>query len=174
MTNDLVPFVKQELTQEQLKEARQGAFEFLAQIEPTIEWLTNIPTKETQRAYKTSVSSFMIFWGIQSSEQFNQVKLSHVIAWRNHLVNSGKTVSTVKARISALSDLFKHLAAAQLVKHNPVRDLKQKKLKRTTGTTPALSPKQARMVLDAPPDDTLQGLRDRAILAIGFSFRPPA
>jgi len=33
------------------------------------------------------------------------------------------------------------------------------------GSTPALGDAQARKLLDAPPDDTLKGVRDRAILA---------
>src|SRR6202163_1992180 len=33
------------------------------------------------------------------------------------------------------------------------------------GSTPALGDRQARKLLDAPPSDTLKGVRDRAILA---------
>jgi site-specific recombinase XerD len=33
------------------------------------------------------------------------------------------------------------------------------------GSTPALGDAQARKLLDAPPKDTLKGVRDRAILA---------
>ena len=33
------------------------------------------------------------------------------------------------------------------------------------GTTPPLSDEQARRLLEAPPEDTLKGIRDRAILA---------
>jgi integrase/recombinase XerD len=33
------------------------------------------------------------------------------------------------------------------------------------GTTPALGAAEARALLEAPPEDTLKGVRDRAILA---------
>ena len=36
------------------------------------------------------------------------------------------------------------------------------------GSTAAFSKAQARKILDAPADDTLAGLRDRAILAVGL------
>jgi site-specific recombinase XerD len=98
--------------------------------------------------------------------------LGHVIAWRDHLIARRRTVSTVKARISALSDLFKHLVKAQVVPQNPVRDIKNQKLKRPSRKTAALSVKQARKLLNAPPEDTLQGLRDRTILSVRFHVGP--
>lgn len=153
----------------------ERAFEMLEALEPEIEWLANIPVAGTRRFYKTAVAQFMAFWGIDSAEKLRAVRLPHVIAWRDSLLDAGKAVSTVKSRLSALSDLFKHLVMAQErtgVTENPVRDIKQKKLVRATGTTPTLSEKQVRMVLDAPPEGTLQGLRDRAIVSVGFHEGP--
>jgi site-specific recombinase XerD len=75
---------------------------------------------------------------------------------------------TIRRRLSALSSLFAHLIAHRAADENPVRDIKRPKVNRRQGTTRAFSPKEARKVLDVPKPDTLRGLRDRAILSIGF------
>jgi hypothetical protein len=41
-------------------------------------------------------------------------------------------------------------------------------INREEGATLAFSKAQARKVLDAPPEDTIAGLRDRAILSVGL------
>jgi site-specific recombinase XerC len=48
---------------------------------------------------------------------------------------------------------------------NPVDGVKRPKANGNEGSTPALDEQQARKLLDAPPADTLKGVRDRAILA---------
>ena len=48
--------------------------------------------------------------------------------------------------------------------HNPVRGVKRPKAEGNEGKTPALGDGQARALLEAPPENTLKGKRDRAIL----------
>jgi integrase/recombinase XerD len=48
---------------------------------------------------------------------------------------------------------------------NPVLGVKRPRSMNREGVTPALGDHQARMVLEAPPVETLKGKRDRAILA---------
>ena len=161
-----------ELTDTQRAQQLERAFRVVEALDPETEWLANISNDGTRRYYRTSVAQFLAFWGMQSADELRRTKLSHVIAWRDALLADGKSASTVKSRVSAVSDLFKHLVMAGVVEHNPVRDLKHKKLRRPVGVTPALSQVQARAVLDAPPTDTVQGLRDRAILSVGFHEGP--
>ena len=51
---------------------------------------------------------------------------------------------------------------------NPVVDVERPAINRDEGSTAAFSKAQARKLLDAPPTDTLAGLRDRAILSVGL------
>ena len=51
---------------------------------------------------------------------------------------------------------------------NPVMDVDRPALNRDEGSTAAFSKAQARKLLEAPPADTLAGLRDRAILSVGL------
>jgi integrase/recombinase XerD len=48
---------------------------------------------------------------------------------------------------------------------NPVDGVKRPMANGNEGSTPALGDRQARKLLEAPPADTLKGVRDRAILA---------
>jgi site-specific recombinase XerD len=74
--------------------------------------------------------------------------------------------------VSALSSLFAHLVAHRAADVNPLRDVKRPRVNRRQGTTRAFSPKEARKILDAPDPKSLQGLRDRAILSVGFQAGP--
>lgn len=76
--------------------------------------------------------------------------------------------STVRRRLSALSSLFKHLVRHGHANRNPVREIERPAINRDEGTTAAFSKAQARKLLDTPAEDTLEGLRDRAILSIGL------
>jgi len=64
--------------------------------------------------------------------------------------------------------LFKHLVRHGVVARNPVVDVERPTINRIEGSTAAFSKIQARKLLDAPPEDTVAGLRDRAILSVGL------
>jgi len=60
---------------------------------------------------------------------------------------------------------FDYLYERNAVATNPVDGVKRPMSNDNEGRTPALGDAQARKLLDAPPADTLKGVRDRAILA---------
>ncbi len=64
-----------------------------------------------------------------------------------------------------MSSLFEYLCERNAILGNPVDGVKRPIANGNEGSTPALGDAQARRLLDAPPEDTLKGLRDRAILA---------
>lgn len=80
----------------------------------------------------------------------------------------GAASSTVRRRLAALSSLFKHLVRHGSASRNPVVDVERPSINREEGSTAAFSKAQARRLLDAPPPDTIAGLRDRAILSVGL------
>ena len=73
--------------------------------------------------------------------------------------------STIRRKLSALSSLSKELCDANAITHNAVTGVSRPK---GEGSTPVLSDEQTARLLEAPPSDTLKGLRDRAILATIF------
>jgi len=77
----------------------------------------------------------------------------------------GLSPSSIRRKLSALSSLFDYLCERNAVSGNPVDGVKRPMANGNEGSTPALGDAQARKLLEAPPADTLKGVRDRAILA---------
>ncbi len=107
--------------------------------------------------------------GIESVAELRGIDHRAVIAWERIMrERQGAQASTVRRRLAALSSLFKHLVSHGYVERNPVADVTRPAINRAEGSTLAFSKTQARKVLDLPPEDTLSGLRDRAILSVGL------
>lgn len=140
-------------------------FQGLAAVPPELEWFANITNEKTRRAYKNDVGEFSAFIGLQSPEDMRLVTRAHVIAWREQLNARELAPASIRRKLSAISSLFDYLCENNAVTHNPVKGVKRPAANSNEGSTPALSDAQARTLLDAPPADTLKGLRDRAILA---------
>ena len=142
------------------------AAEFLSltAVPPEIEWFANIRAEKTRRAYQADIRDFTSFVGIAKPEEFRLITRAHVIAWRGRL-ESQCSDATIRRKLSALSSLFDHLCEQNAVALNPVNGVKRPMANNNEGKTPAISNDQARKLLEAPPDSTLKGKRDRAILS---------
>src|SRR5919199_1288861 len=132
-------------------------------------WLASRKSARTRRAYRNDVTHFMRTLNIQSIDELRRVDHRAVMAWE-HLMREqqGSQASTVRRRLAALSSLFAHLVKFDVVPMNPVRDVERPAINRTEGMTLAFSQPQARALLDKPDPNTLLGMRDRAILAVGL------
>lgn len=140
-------------------------FQTLAEVPPEDEWLANISNEKTRRAYKNDVSEFVALMGLKTPEALRAVTRAHVIAWRKQMEVRELSAPTIRRKLSALSSLFEYLCEKNAVAGNPVDGVKRPMANGNEGSTPALSDVQARLLLNAPPDDTVKGVRDRAILA---------
>lgn len=141
-------------------------FQRLAEVPPETQWFTNIDNPQTRRAYRSDLTGFMRFVGIKIPTEFRQVTRSHILAWRTDLEKQALSGATIRRKLAALASLFEHLCNQNAVTHNPVKGVKRPRVESQVGVTPALTNKQARQLLDAPPDETLKGKRDRAILSV--------
>ena len=74
--------------------------------------------------------------------------------------------ATVRRKLTALSSLYGALVAAGAAWRNPVEGVERPDIRADARPAPALTGRQARRRLDAPPSDTLKALRDRAMLAV--------
>jgi site-specific recombinase XerD len=157
MTSGLIPVPRRTLTPAQYGD--------LADVPAELEWLANITNKKTRRAYKIDVAEFSSFTGLNEPVQLRTVARAHVIAWRKDMEHRKLSPATIRRKLSALSSLFDYLCERNAVAGNPVDGVKRPIANNNEGSTPALGDSQARRLLDAPPRDTLKGVRDRAILA---------
>jgi integrase/recombinase XerD len=88
-----------------------------------------------------------------------------VIAWRKDLEHRQLADTGVRRKLSALSSLFDYLCERNAVLGNPVDGVKRPMSNGNEGSTPVLGNAQARTLLNAPPENTLKGKRERVILA---------
>jgi integrase/recombinase XerD len=154
---DLVPANNQGLTRAQ--------FERLADVPPEEEWLANLTNDKTRRAYRNDVREFVAYAGLRDYLELRIVTRAHVIDWRKDMERRALSDTTIRRKLSALSSLFDYLCERNAVAGNPVDGVKRPAANGNEGSTPALGDSQARTLLEAPPANTLKGVRDRAILA---------
>jgi integrase/recombinase XerD len=138
----------------------------LAEVPPERAWFQHIRNARTRAAYTRDIKDFMDFIGIARPEHFRLVTRAHVMTWRDDCTRRALSSATVRRKLSALSSLYQDLCEYNAVPLNPVKGVQRPKTPDHEGTTPALSDEQARALLNAPPEHTLKGLRDRAILSV--------
>jgi integrase/recombinase XerD len=141
----------------------------LAEIPEEQIWLQKQKSARTRRAYRLDVQHFMRTLGITTPAELRQADHKAMIAWGRFMRESEHAAaSTIRRRLAALSSLYKHLVRYGYASKNPVAEVERPAINRDEGSTLAFSKAQARKVLDAPAEDTIAGLRDRAILSVGF------
>ena len=106
---------------------------------------------------------------IRSYSELRQVDHRAVITWERIMRDTEKAaLSTIRRRLAALSSMFKHLTRHGHLSKNHVAEVERPNINREEGTTLAFSKTQANKLLNSPADDTIDGLRDRAILSLGL------
>jgi len=141
----------------------------LAEIPEEEIWLQKQKSARTRRAYRLDVQHFLRTLGISSQAELRQADHKAVIAWERFLRETEHAApSTIRRRLAALSSLFKHLVRHGHATRNPVAEVERPTINRDEGSTLAFSKAQARKLLDAPAEDSVAGLRDRALLSVGL------
>jgi site-specific recombinase XerD len=132
-------------------------------------WLSKQKSARTRRAYRLDVQHFMRMLSIANPEELRQADHKAVIAWERYMREVEQAASsTIRRRLAALSSLYKHLVRHGHAARNPVGEVERPAINRDEGATAAFSKAQARKLLDLPSEDTVAGLRDRAILSVGL------
>ncbi len=140
----------------------------LAALPEEAVWLANFVSPRTKRTYQAAVQGFIAFHGLRSSGELRAIGPSHLIAWREHLIQVGARPRTVQNRLAAVSSLFRHLCERQVAARNPVTGVQRPRVNASRVEAAVLTPEQVRRLLHTPPEETLQGVRDRAILHVLF------
>ena len=139
--------------------------DFLAAVPDSSVWLANFTSEQTRRTYQMAIREFISKMEITNENDWKKIRPAHAIAWRESMKGEGKSHRTIHTRLSALSSLFKHLCEQQVVRENPVRDVKRPQVETDQVASVVMTRQQAFNLLNAPGSDSLMGLRDRAILA---------
>lgn len=139
----------------------------LADVPNEREFLDNLRAKspQTLRAYEQDIEEFKKYVGIISPQDYRMVARKHVIDWIKILEERKLNKSTVARKLCSLSSLFSYFCSINAIKDNPVKGVNRPRVASNIGKTPAISDLEAKSLLESPSTDTLQGKRDRAILA---------
>ncbi len=98
-----------------------------------------------------------------------EVTADHVKLYKRALLEAGMTSATVARRLSVLRGAYKQLAAKGLVSWETAQDIAAIKAAGVQkNSTPSLTQRQAVALLEAIPTDTLQGIRDLAMMSVFF------
>ena len=98
-----------------------------------------------------------------------EVTADHVKLYKRALLEAGLKSATVARRLSVIRGTFKELAAKGLIAWETAQDIGAVKAAAVQkNSTPSLTQRQAISLLEAIPTETLQGIRDLALMSVFF------
>ena len=121
-----------------------------------------IANARTRAAYGRAVGQFL-GWCEARGLRLRDISPLHVAAYIRTYPGS---VPTVKQHLAAIRMLGDWLVVNQILPVNPAAAVRGPKHVVRKGSTPVLSPAEARKLLDAIDTGTLAGLRDRTLLSV--------
>jgi site-specific recombinase XerD len=124
-----------------------------------------INNDHTRKAYLNATRRFADWCAAHELLQLDQVHAFHVAAFVKDLQGQFSP-PTVKQHLAAIRMLFDWLVTGHVMDVNPAHAVRGPKYVVKKGKTPVLDAGEARTLLDAIPDDTLVGLRDRALIGV--------
>jgi tyrosine recombinase XerC len=121
----------------------------------------------TVEAYRTDIEQFMHF--VEGEAGINQVVADKVDTtiiknFIETLFIQGLSKKSIARKISAIKSFFKYLKRMQIINLNPSLSLVTPKLEKVLPNV--LDESQARQLMTLPPNNSFDGLRDRAILEL--------
>src|SRR5271166_14076 len=121
----------------------------------------------SREAYARACAQFLA-WSENHVDDIRLITPMHVAAYIEQHPGSPQTI---KQHLAAIKMLFDYLVISQVVPTNPAAPVKGPTHVVKRGKTPVLSVEDARTLLDSISLDSLQGLRDRALISVMlFSF----
>ena len=123
-------------------------------------------SKNTLEAYSRDILEFMAFEGSRGMSDILDTSSTEIIAFLHNLKIAGKSAATVNRKLASVRAFFNYLIEAGLMKNNPTANI----------TSPKIEPKEIEYLemdeidkLLATPDDSVKGVRDRAILEVLYA-----
>ena len=123
-------------------------------------------SENTRAAYSRDVAEFVAFEGVRGMTDLLGVTSTEIIAFLHHLKSMGKSSATVNRKLASLRSFFHYLIYAGLMEQNPTENIKSPKIERKKVEYLEMDEIEKLM---AVPDDSVRGLRDRAILEVLYA-----
>src|SRR5262245_48826600 len=134
-----------------------------------VPWICDaLLSNHSVKAYGRDLMDFLRHMQAQGVSPL-EVTADHIKVYKRALLEAGRTSATVARRLSVLRGTYHQLAAKGLVSWETAQDIAAVKAPGVQkNSTPSLTQKQAIALLEAIPSDTLQGVRDLAMMSVFF------
>jgi integrase len=134
-----------------------------------VPWICDaLLSNHSVKAYGRDLMDFLRHMQAQGVSPL-EVTADHVKLYKRALLEAGRTSATVARRLSVIRGAYKELAAKGLVPWETAQDIGAVKAPGVQkNSTPSLTQRQAISMLEAIPTDTLQGIRDLALMSVFF------
>jgi site-specific recombinase XerD len=134
-----------------------------------VPWICDaLLSNHSVKAYGRDLMDFLRHMQAQGVSPL-EVTADHVKMYKRALLEAGRTSATVARRLSVLRGTYKQLAAKGLISWETAQDIAAVKAPGVQkNSTPSLTQRQAIALLEAIPTDTLQGIRDLALMSVFF------
>jgi integrase/recombinase XerD len=134
-----------------------------------VPWICDaLLSNHSVKAYGRDLTDFLRHMQAQGVTPL-EVTADHVKLYKRALLEAGMATATVARRLSVLRGAYKQLAAKGLVSWETAQDIAAVKAAGVQkNSTPSLTQRQAVALLEAIPTDSLQGIRDLALMSVFF------
>ena len=120
----------------------------------------------TCEAYVRDLKAFAAFLQARGIHAMELAAGADVAAYMMELKNGGKSKATTSRKLSSLRTFYKYLMKKGIVSENPTEDIKAPRIARKE--LDYLTVEEVERLL-VSPDDSIKGLRDRAILEVLYA-----
>lgn len=121
----------------------------------------------TSLAYIRDINKFNDFILLKKITDITTTTEKEIKEYIDHLVQSGKSMSTISRTLSSLKNFFTYLQSKKIISNNPAKNIKadkrEKKLPRI------LTGDEVELFLKQPKGDSLKGYRDKAMLELLYA-----
>lgn len=120
----------------------------------------------TCEAYRRDIAAFEQFLSSRGSGKLSDASNTDVVAYLMELKNTGKSMATTNRKLSSIRSFYKFLIKQGKVTVNPAEDIKSPKIERKK--LDYLTIEEVEKLLEAP-DNSVKGIRDRAMLEVLYA-----
>lgn len=117
-------------------------------------------------AYRRDLQAFQQFLRGRDAGELAQASNADVVAYLMNLKHEGKSKATVNRKLSSLRTYYKFLMKRGLISVNPAEDIKSPRIERKQ--LDYLTVGEVETLLCAP-DDSVKGIRDKAMLEVLYA-----
>lgn len=117
-------------------------------------------------AYKRDIKNFLMFLDEKHTDDYSEISKTTIITYILKLKGQGKASSTISRNIASIRSFCSYLMINGLLKNDPTLNIDSPKIQKKIPEY--LSLEEVELLLEQP-DDSIKGIRDKAILEVLYA-----